>query len=224
MTEQTVVDEIASALEESNTKLLAAVADTIGEERCRDFLRQVQEIEANGGMMVASGKRRRTPGGIFFKLIKENVSKKERKAIWPSAPKTNQGNAQASAPIKMTWDEAKRLVAQIIKTPGEAQTVKVTLVGRPLKVIQQSSCVVVSMKGKEPPSLPKGLPEIPSGSAITWAVFIANKQWNRVKEAIETDEKDRLIIEGYPLVGKQGVAAVMAMNCRSVAMERAKSQ
>lgn len=122
----------------------------------------------------------------------------------------------------MTWDEAKTLIGQVIKTPGEARTVKLTLIGRPLKVIVQSDCVVVSLKGKEPPSLPKGLPPVPEGSAITWAVFVVNKQWNKVKATIEQNKDDQLIIEGYPLVGKNGVAAVMATNCKSVLMERAQ--
>jgi hypothetical protein len=100
--------------------------------------------------------------------------------------------------------------------------VKVTLIGRPLKVVQQKECVVVSLKGKEPKNLPKGLPPVPEGSAITWAVFIVTKQWNRVKESIEANSDDQLIIEGYPIVGKGGIAAVMTTNCRSVLMERAQ--
>jgi hypothetical protein len=115
----------------------------------------------------------------------------------------------------MTWDEAKTLIVQVIKTPGEARTVKLTLIGRPQKIIAQQACVVVSLKGKEPPSLPKGLPPVPEGSTITWAVFIVNKQWNKVKASIEQNQDDQLIIEGYPLVGKNGVAAVMATNCKS---------
>jgi hypothetical protein len=124
----------------------------------------------------------------------------------------------------MTWDEAKTLIVQVIKTPGEARTVKLTLIGRPQKIIAQQACVVVSLKGKEPPSLPKGLPPVPEGSTITWAVFIVNKQWNKVKASIEQNQDDQLIIEGYPLVGKNGVAAVMATNCKSVLMERAQRE
>jgi hypothetical protein len=130
------------------------------------------------------------------------------------------------APVEppMTWDEAKALIGQVIKTPAEARTVKLTLIGRPQKVIAQQECVVVSLKGKEPPSLPKGLPPIPEGSAITWAVFIVTKQWHKIKASIEQNKDDALIIEGYPLVGKNGVAAVMATNCKSVLLERAQRE
>lgn len=124
----------------------------------------------------------------------------------------------------MTWDEAKQVIGQVIKTPREARAVKLTLIGRPLKVIQQKDCVVASLKGREPKTLPNGLPAIPEGSAITWAVFIVNKQWNKVKESIEQNPNDALIIEGYPIVGKNGVAAVMANNCKNVLMEHAQRE
>lgn len=148
-----------------------------------------------------------------------------------SEPHTPPPEKAPTAPVRrapveppMTWDEAKALIAQSIKAPGEAKTVKLTLIGRPLKVIAQQDCVVVSLKGKEPPSLPKGLPPLPQGSAITWAVFVVHKQWNKVKASIEQHPDDQLIIEGYPLVGKNGVAAVMALNCKSVLLERAQRE
>src|SRR4029079_17070701 len=96
-----------------------------------------------------------------------------------------------------TWDEVKQLVKAAMQQIGEAKTVKITLIGRPSKVVQQPSCVVVAMKGKAPPSLPKGLPAPPTNSAITWAVFIANKQWNGVKDSIIGNPEDNLIVEGY---------------------------
>lgn len=148
------------------------------------------------------------------------------------APRNPSGSGQskppkaATAPAAppMTWEEAKTLIVQVIKTPGEASTVKLTLIGRPLKVIAQKDCVVVSLKGREPKSLPAGLPAVPEGSAITWAVFIVNKQWNKVKASIEAHADDALIIEGYPIVGKNGIAAVMATNCKSMLMERAQRE
>jgi hypothetical protein len=200
----------------------------IGPERAQDFLRQALDVEAQGGMMIADQSRRRTPGGVFFYLIRKSVSKEERKAIFPTTPpnkRKKRAKPTAKAPAQaLTWEEAKQLIAQVIKTPGEARTVKVTLIGRPLKVIQQKDCVVASMKGREPKTLPKGLPPVPEGSAITWAVFIVNKQWIRVKASIEQNQDDALIIEGYPIVGKNGVAAVMTTNCKSVMMERTQRE
>lgn len=219
--------EIAQALDERRVDLVSAVITTLGLERARAFLEEALRVEAAGGLSTKNEQRRRTPGGVFFQIIKDQVTKEERKAIFALEQKKKKKKKRSTAKTTnqrapMTWEEAKQLIAQVIKTPGEARTVKVTLIGRPLKVIQQKDCVVVSMKGREPKTLPKGLPPVPEGSAITWAVFIVTKQWNRVKESIEANENDQLIIEGYPIVGKGGIAAVMSTNCKSVMMERAQ--
>lgn len=219
--------EIAQALDERRVDLVNAVVTTLGLERARAFLEETRRVEAAGGLSTKNEQRRRTPGGVFFQLIKDQVTKEERKAIFALEQKKKKKKKRSAAKsteqrAPLTWDEAKQLIAQAIKTTGEARTVKVTLIGRPLKVIQQKDCVVVSLKGREPKTLPKGLPPVPEGSAITWAVFIVTKQWNRVKESIEANENDQLIIEGYPIVGKGGIAAVMTTNCKSVLMERAQ--
>lgn len=219
--------EIAQALDERRLDLVNAVITTLGLERTRAFLEETRRVEAAGGMITKNEQRRRTTGGVFFQLIKDQVTKEERKAIFALEQKKKKKKKRSAAKSNeqrapLTWEEAKQLIAQAIKTTGEARTVKVTLIGRPLKIIQQKDCVVVSMKGREPKTLPKGLPPVPEGSAITWAVFIVTKQWNRVKESIEANENDQLIIEGYPIVGKGGIAAVMTTNCKSVLMERAQ--
>ncbi len=224
----TEAQEIAQALEERRVDLVTAAINVLGLERTRAFLDQTLAMETAGGMMTKSEQRRRTPGGAFFQLMKDHITKEERKAIFGIDQKKKKKKKKKSAAkpaasqATMTWDEAKQLIAKALKATGEAKTVKVTLIGRPLKVVQQKDCVVVSLKGKEPKNLPKGLPPVPEGSAITWAVFIVTKQWNRVKESIEANSDDQLIIEGYPIVGKGGIAAVMTTNCRSVLMERAQ--
>lgn len=219
-----LVEEIAQALTEKNVDLIQTTVEVIGAERAQEFLRQALEVEAQGGMMTSDQSRRRTLGGVFFQLIRKGISKEEHKVIFPVI--RTQKKKRAKTPTEkaptptMTWEEAKALIAQAMKATGEARTVKLNLVGRPLKIIQQKECVVVSLKGKQPPALPKGLPPVPEGTAITWAVFIANSQWARVKASIEQNEKDALIIEGYPVVGKNGVAAIMTTNCKSILMER----
>lgn len=213
-----LVAEIAGALTEPNVELIAQIVTIIGSDRAREFLRQALEIEAGAGLTTKDGGRRRTPGGVFFYLVRGALPAKERRRVWPQDYKKKPAPTVES----VTWEQAKALIAEVIQTVGEARTVKVTLIGRPQKVVSQKDCVVVSLKGKQPPSLPKGLPAVPEGSAITWAVFIANKQWNRVKDSITRNNDDQLIIEGYPIVGKGGVAAVMTTSCKSVLMERAQ--
>jgi hypothetical protein len=223
-----VIEEIAQALNEPKPDAIKAAVDVIRPDRAKVFLHQALEVEANGGLLTTDQSRRRTPGGVFFQLVRKGVSKEERKLIFPYRPKRKKkksaGPAAKPTTPALTWDEAKQLIAKALKSTGEAQTVKVTLIGRPLKVVQQKECVVVSLKGKELKALPKGLPPVPEGSAITWAVLIVTKQWSKVKARIEQNQDDALIIEGYPIVGKGGVAAVMTTNCKSVLMERAQRE
>lgn len=140
-----------------------------------------------------------------------------------STPSTTEQSV--SPRLAPTWDEAKQLVKEAIQAIGEARTVKITLIGRPGKVVQQPSCVVVAMKGKAPPSLPKGLPTPPANSGVTWAVFIATKQWDKVKEFITQQADDQLLIEGYPLLDpKSGSGVVLATSCKSVLQEKAQRE
>ena len=52
--------------------------------------------------------------------------------------------------------------------------------------------------------MPKA-PDVP----VVYLVFIARKQWERVAEALASDEEDRLIVTGYPVLDKQTEAIVV---------------
>ena len=59
-------------------------------ERAQAFVAQALEVEANGGMMVPDGSRNRTLGGIFFYLVRTQVSDAEAVAVnvmWRSKQK-----------------------------------------------------------------------------------------------------------------------------------------
>lgn len=228
LVDETLVKQIAETLNEPNLALLREVLTVIGPERAQEFFQKTLEIEAQGGLMLKNGSRRRTPGGVFFYTVRHAIPKSEERLIWPPANKAKDGVASEppAPPIQApSWEEAKQFVIAAIKSIGEAKTVKITLVGRPSRVVQQQSCVVIALKGKEPPSLPKGLPTPPANSAITWAVFIANKQWSKVKDSIQGNGSDQLIIEGYPLVDpKSSASVVLATSVKSVAQERAQRE
>jgi hypothetical protein len=51
-------------------------------------LQEALAVEANGGMLTASGDRGRTPGGVFFFLAQEKMTKKQRYQVFaPRQPK-----------------------------------------------------------------------------------------------------------------------------------------
>ena len=81
--------QLAEMLHEPNTALLAKVLRVLGPERCRAILTDVLTTEASGGMLTKDGTRRRTPGGTFFHLVRDQCTKEERARLFPYVPRTN---------------------------------------------------------------------------------------------------------------------------------------
>jgi hypothetical protein len=217
------VEQLAEVLQEPNVPLLGQVLRTLGPDRTRAVLTETLQCEANGGMLTTDGTRRRTPGGTFFQLVRQQASPHERRRLFPRpAPQPSQGPPPAARAL--TWEEVHTLTQTLATHPaGEARTMKLTLIGRPGKVETQGQAVVFRMQGKPPGSLPRGLPPMPSTPALTWTVMVALRQWNRVQESLVTNQDDQVIIEGYPL--QQGSQLVLlAQSCTSVALQRAQKQ
>jgi hypothetical protein len=95
------------------------------------------------------------------------------------------------------WDEADPIIAELTANIGEASTVKVTVVGRSNQVVERQGVVVVALRSTKAPTLPKGLPSLPS-TPTNYMIFVQQKQWNKVREAMQNAD-DALIIEGYPV-------------------------
>jgi hypothetical protein len=55
--------------------------------------------------------------------------------------------------------------------------------------------IILALHSTKPPTLPKGLPPLPT-TPTNYMVFIAQKQWNKVRDAIQNAD-DALIVEGY---------------------------
>src|SRR5918998_3824544 len=62
------------------------VVEVLGIERAQALYEQALEVEAGGGMMLPDGSRRRTPGGVFFKLVRDSTSDTDREKIFPLQP------------------------------------------------------------------------------------------------------------------------------------------
>jgi PHAX RNA-binding domain-containing protein len=81
-----VAQQIATTLGETeNVPLMhiRRIVQTLGPERALQLLAQAQAVEAQGGLMVLDGTRRRTLGGVFFRLVREQTIPAERSRIWP---------------------------------------------------------------------------------------------------------------------------------------------
>uniref|UniRef100_A0A182P4W3 Phosphorylated adapter RNA export protein n=1 Tax=Anopheles epiroticus TaxID=199890 RepID=A0A182P4W3_9DIPT len=91
-TEEEFGIELAKKLEETHTELMVRVAETIGKDIPLKLFQETQKIEADGGMLVMKGWRRRTPGGVFLFLLKhcEEVDQEAKKTIFQGDKKAKQ--------------------------------------------------------------------------------------------------------------------------------------
>lgn len=223
-TTELISDQLAET-EEEPRRLIYRIVKHLGIDTSLAFLQTTHEIEAAGGLMLPDQSRHRTIGGVFFYLVRHETSPEISMRIFPPAYKRRrqlqqQGKAQGdqlSAATRSTsithpairpafvWEDRIGALAEIaIEERGEVKSVKVTLVGRPGKVIERGQCVFTTMQQalEKMPSLPKGLPLPPVDQMepTIYMVYISLKQW-RTKKIAESlqDPGDILIIEGFQL-------------------------
>ncbi|KAH8297168.1 hypothetical protein KR044_005795 [Drosophila immigrans] len=79
-----VAREMASKLYEEKDELLVRVVQVLGLDVPLELYKETQRIEADGGMMIKNGRRRRTPGGVFLFLLKhqDNITPAQQKSIF----------------------------------------------------------------------------------------------------------------------------------------------
>ena len=186
--------------------------------------------------MVTDGSRRRTPGGVFFLLIKEQVPVEttkhifKKRSLYQQAAQKKKTAAQAQSQESPTetrgplaWADRLALLKEVSAEKGQATTVKITLIGRPGRIDERGQCIVTSMESTRVPALPKGLPTPPQ-SSTSYTVYIALKQWRKVADAIK-DQDDVLIVEGYPhLDAEAKTIAVFATNTTTKNLQAAQRQ
>ena len=64
-----IADQLAETAPGARATIWRTVR-TIGVERAQAFVAQALEVEANGGLLVPDGSRKRTLGGVFFYLVR----------------------------------------------------------------------------------------------------------------------------------------------------------
>jgi len=236
--------EIAAQLGETAPEpagLIARALRLLGEERVRATVARALEVEAAGGMMVPDGSRRRTPGGVFFYLLRTDVGQKEWYRIFrpqttghaPQGAHTSQGahgapdaltNGQATAAAATPFDWATFSVAamEAMSERGEATTVKLTVIGKPGTVVERGDVALVALRSEKAPSLPKGVPA-PESPQTDYMALVGMKQWRKVAEALAANPDDKVVIEGYPTVRPDFVGiTVHATSATTTGIQAAK--
>jgi hypothetical protein len=251
--EQTLPDDLVS---KPQHEVLAIIAERLGEteQGPRDqiwriiralgrtqtvaLLEETLRIEAAGGMMLADGSRRRSPGGVFFHLAyTKGTPKPSRKLTRPAYNKPGSADgqkksSQSAQPEKpavplpvFTWQDRIAVIEAIGEQKGRANTVKITLIGTLGKYVDKGACIMGVMQhtGEKLPALPKGVPT-PQAVKTNYVVYIGQKQWKSVAATVN-DPEDALIIEGFPQIDtKTGSISVFASNVTSKKLQSAKRQ
>jgi phosphorylated adapter RNA export protein len=82
MTGTVTASEIARVLHEPQRQLIARALRVLGEERCIAILADALTCEHEGGMWLKDGSRKRSLGGIFLYLCREQATREERRQIF----------------------------------------------------------------------------------------------------------------------------------------------
>lgn len=225
MTELTaaqLAQQIASTLGEKNVHLVRRAVETLGAAAAQGYLVEAQRIEAAGGELVSSGRRRRTPGGVFFRMTRAGCTAEQRAALgWSSGAGADQAPASAVQRSPLTWEARLAQLPALLTLKGVITMSKITLTGRPGRLVETEGSILTVMESGRAPTLPKGLPT-PPDQPTHYLVCIARKQWAKVAAALQ-DSDDALIVEGYPVYdARLPGLTVLAQNVTTRNLQRAK--
>ena len=191
-------EKLAAALQEPKKGLLARVLTMLGQKRCAAILADTLTIESQGGMLTRAGDRRRSSGGTFFALVKQQCTRRERHALFAMQPSTKRRKqttppntpATAATPVRLTLDLWKGLQPMSV-------TATLKLVLRDLPETRESGDMVYMALTNEPKGLPKGI-SLDSGPLY---LTCAGKQWRtactRAEQIRATGTPALLIVEAH---------------------------
>lgn len=192
--------------------------EVAGPDVVQAALDEAQSIEAGGGLFLKDGSRRRTPGGVFFYILRQRVDREQWLRIQPEAPKSSTPPPPPPGPLN--WEERADLVQAALARPGTAGFARLTVIGRPQEVKPRDGFVIVSLEGGERlPPLPHGIPKVTS-LRTTCKVAIVDHQWRPLAAALNNPD-DVLIAEGFAFLNaKTGSVIVLAQRAMTKFAQR----
>ena len=198
---------------------IGRVIERVGQEVTQALADEAVALSAAGEMLTPDGIPR-TVGGIFFFLVRQRIDPAVAKEIFlkpallrriqqeelrlnpdaPQPPKPSHKPVPTVSPGStlppFQWADKAAIYTALRTEKGRVQTVKITLIGRPGRVVEKQDLVITMMTQMQAPaSFPKGVPQPPT-TPTDYTIYIAAKQWNKVAEAMKNPE-DKLIIEGF---------------------------
>ena len=183
------VSEKLGETAEEPLKQIALLAQHLGESFVRECLDETMKIEEAGGMKTHNSERRRTPGGVFFFIVKGKMEAELRQEIFPNFGQTKKS-------LSIPWEDRAEYTDLVSAEPGTMRNVRLIVQGRPGKVQIQDDTVMTTIThvhGNAP--YPRGVPYPPEDATI-YHLYMGLKHWERIAPALEANPKDHLIAEG----------------------------
>ncbi len=188
---ETVATAIATQLGETASGPMRQIREIVrryGVQRTQQWVADALRIEHTGGERTRQGGPR-TRGGIFFAQVKRATRRRTTRRNLRPPPKLPTGLPP------FVWEKRIGVVHTLSTEQGAIETVKLTLIGRPGKIIRFKGCVVTLMQPPTGPSLPRGLPALPPDTQ-PYVVYISRRQWQTVAEQL-ADPDRVLVIDGW---------------------------
>jgi hypothetical protein len=179
--------------------VVARIVRVCGPEQALAWLHEAQSIECAGGLLTDDGRCRRTPCELFCALALDHLlSTGQRQRAYMLFGVYQRPKLIPALP-PATWDDRGEMLREIGGEPGKVHTVKVTLTGRPTRFVERQGFALLLLHHENPlEALPQGVPTPPSISPTRYIVYIAARQWMKVRGALQNPDIG-LTIEGTPL-------------------------
>ena len=155
---QAAAAAIAAHLEESAPHVIGQIrriVDHLGAEAAYAFLDKTKQCLADGGVLTHDGNRKRSSGGTFFFLVRGGVTAEQHQAIWPDHQLPGHLRPRKTKPPRLTWDEARATIPDALSQQGTAMSAKLTLVGRPGKIIEKEHVIITTRTNDKALSIPR---------------------------------------------------------------------
>jgi hypothetical protein len=140
--------KIAEDLEEKNPRVSRLIFDIIshlGLETTLEYVQKAQALQTEGGMLTINGLEQRTVGGIFFKLLKDDLDPVARRRIFYDNPRLY-AQAKKAKLAQMATEKPKPDKKAKVPKPNSSQN--------------EASAVVSPLDNISDVAIPAGLSEI----------------------------------------------------------------
>lgn len=202
-----IADEIIARLGEKEpkpVKQIHTIVEKCGTKFAQTLMQDTLKVEAEGGMLISSGQRRRSIGGVFFHLARNRVSDELREEIFYNWRVTERRRREYESQFPaFDWSNRHGLIEKLYASSGEIEEMNINIIGRPGEIERREELVITTMAYEinEQMTLPRGVPSI-DPQTVMYSVYISSKQWEQVEEAIK-DPNDEMIVDGVCLYDQE---------------------